>query len=59
MEKTDSEYFSEEELIKILKENPKLSLQSFKTLNEEISPLTYEIISRQATINVGKSALLF
>ena len=45
---------SEEEIKEILGKQPMLSMQSFDTLKTEISPLTYEIMSRQATINVGK-----
>lgn len=37
----------------ILKKNPHLQFQSFKTLSSQITPLTPEIMSRQATINVG------
>lgn len=44
---------SEEAQKKILDANPKLMYQSFNTLKTEITPLTPEIMSRQATINVG------
>lgn len=37
----------------ILNSNKQLMPQSFKTLQSEISPLTPEIMSRQATINIG------
>jgi hypothetical protein len=45
---------SEEELQKILSEQPHLSKQSFDALKTDITPLTFEIMSRQATINIGK-----
>ena len=46
---------NEEEVKKILSRQKQLSLQSFKTLEnlDKITPLTKEIISRQATINIG------
>ena len=46
---------TEEEIKKILSGQKKLSTQSFKTLEDinSITPLTKEIISRQATINIG------
>lgn len=37
----------------ILDKQPHLSHQSYETLNKEVSPITYEIMSRQATINIG------
>ena len=46
--------FTKEEIKELLEKSPNLSLQSFDTLKGEISPLTFEIMSRQATINVGK-----
>lgn len=45
---------TEEEIKELLGKQPNLSIQSFETLNGEITPLTFEIMSRQATINVGK-----
>ena len=45
--------YTEQELEAILKNQPKLSKQSFETLKTEITPLTYEIMSRQATMNIG------
>ena len=46
---------TEEEIEKILSHQKNLSHQSFKTLEDlkSLSPLTKEIISRQATINIG------
>jgi len=46
---------TEEEIKKILSEQPKLSLQSFETIKDpsKITPYIKEIISRQATINIG------
>ena len=46
---------SEEEIKKILSSNPHLATQSFSTISDpsKITPLTPEIISRQATINIG------
>ena len=46
---------TEEEIEKILSHQKNLSHQSFKTLEDlsNLSPLTKEIISRQATINIG------
>ena len=46
---------SEEEIAKLFAGQTKLSPQSFKTLEDikSITPLTKEIISRQATINIG------
>jgi hypothetical protein len=51
MEKTT---ISQEEIKEILQKQPHLSMQSFDTLKGEITPLTFEIMSRQATINIGK-----
>lgn len=45
---------TEEEIKELLQKQPNLSMQSFETLKGDISPLTFEIMSRQATINVGK-----
>lgn len=44
---------SQEELNKILGKQPNLSLQSYDTLKTDISPSTFEIMSRQATMNIG------
>jgi translation initiation factor 2 subunit 3 len=44
---------SEEEIKNILGKQPQLSMQSFDVLNTEISPSTFEIMSRQATMNIG------
>lgn len=44
---------TEQEIKEILDKQPLLSSQSFETLNTDINPLTFEIMSRQATINVG------
>lgn len=44
---------SEEVQAEILSKNPKLMTQSFETLKGDINPLTPEIMSRQATINIG------
>ena len=49
---------TKEEIKELLEKSPNLSLQSFDTLKGEISPLTFEIMSRQATINVGKISLI-
>ena len=45
----------EKECQKILSQQKNLSLQSFKTIEnrDKITPLTKEIMSRQATRNVG------
>ena len=45
---------SEQEIKETLAMNPKLALQSFETLKGEITPVTKEIMSRQATINIGR-----
>lgn len=45
---------TEEEIKDLLSKQPNLAMQTFETLNGEITPLTFEIMSRQATINVGK-----
>jgi translation initiation factor 2 subunit 3 len=44
---------SESEINEVLTKQPKLSWQSFETLKTDISPITPEIMSRQATINIG------
>jgi hypothetical protein len=49
----DKVNFTDEEIKELLEKQPNLSLQSFETLKTEITPLTFEIMSRQATINVG------
>ena len=53
MEKKD--LVSEDEIKEVLSKQPHLSEQSFDTLKSEITPLTFEIMSRQATINIGNS----
>jgi hypothetical protein len=50
----DTTPISEEEIKQVLSEQPHLAEQSFETIKGEISPLTYEIMSRQSTINIGK-----
>jgi hypothetical protein len=50
----DKVNITDEEIKELLEKQPNLSLQSFETLKTEITPLTFEIMSRQATINVGK-----
>lgn len=54
----DKVNITEEEIKELLEKQPNLSLQSFETLKSEITPLTFEIMSRQATINVGKKRKL-
>lgn len=45
---------SEEEIKNILSQQPHLALQSFETLkSDKLSPLTFEIMSRQSTLNIG------
>ena len=44
---------TQEEIKQILSKQPNLSNQSFDTLNTDITPLTFEIMSRQATMNIG------
>ena len=53
--KRNNQLPDEKECKEILNSQKHLSLQSFSTLNNisEISPLTKEIMSRQATINIG------
>ena len=55
MKKNNNQLPDEKECKEILNSQKQLSLQSFTTLNNisEISPLTKEIMSRQATINIG------
>lgn len=46
---------SEEEQKKIMKRQPFLAQQSLEKLDpSKVTPLSPEVISRQATINVGK-----
>ena len=46
---------SREEQIKIMKKQPLLAQQNLDTLDpSKITPLSPEVISRQATINIGK-----
>jgi hypothetical protein len=49
----DKNLISDKEINDVLSENPDLAWQSFDTLKQDISPTTFEIMSRQATINVG------
>ena len=44
---------SEQDIRDTLCAQPQLALQSFETLKGEITPVTKEIMSRQATINIG------
>jgi hypothetical protein len=53
----DKQTISEAEIKEILCAQPQLSTQSFETLKGEISPVTLELMSRQATINIGKEKL--
>jgi hypothetical protein len=53
----DKQTISEAEIKEILSAQPQLSTQSFETLKGEISPVTLELMSRQATINIGKKLL--
>jgi len=53
----DKVNITEEEIKELLEKQPSLSMQSFDTLKTEITPLTFEIMSRQATINVGKNQI--
>jgi len=48
---------SETEINETLSKQPQLSWQSFETLKSQITPTTFEIMSRQATINIGKYRL--
>jgi len=54
-EKLEKEVESHDELDykSVLLKQPHLSMQSYETLDKDISPLTFEIMSRQATINIG------
>ena len=45
--------YTTQQLDDILSKQPQLAKQSFDTLKGEFSPLTKEIMSRQATINIG------
>lgn len=47
------ELFTEEDIKNITMQQKHLAPQSFETLKTDISPLTFEIMSRQATINIG------
>jgi hypothetical protein len=47
---------SEAEISDVLSKQPHLSWQSFETLKGEITPTTFEIMSRQATINIGTNS---
>jgi hypothetical protein len=49
----DKNLVNTEEIKDILSKQPQLSEQSFEVLKGEITPLTFEIMSRQATINIG------
>ena len=49
---------SETEISETLSKQPQLSWQSFETLKSQITPTTFEIMSRQATINIGNDKLL-
>ena len=55
LEKEKSILPSDEEIKQILSKSPNLALQSFATIEDpsKITPLTPEIISRQATMNIG------
>jgi hypothetical protein len=44
---------SDQELKEVLMAQPHLAMQSFETLKSEITPVTLELMSRQATINIG------
>lgn len=46
---------TEEEINSVLSFNPQLSKQSFETLKGDITPLTFETMSRQATTNIGNN----
>jgi hypothetical protein len=54
----DNNLISDEEIKEVLSKQPHLAEQSFETLKSEISPLTFEIMSRQATINIGNNRFL-
>ena len=55
LEKEKTKLPSEEEIKKIFSTSPNLSFQSFSTVDDlsKITPLIPEIISRQATMNIG------
>ena len=55
LEKEKTQLPSEEEIKKIFSTSPNLSFQSFSTVDDpsKITPLIPEIISRQATMNIG------
>lgn len=44
---------SQADITEILSKQPNLAMQSFETLKGEINPTTFEIMSRQATMNIG------
>ena len=46
---------NEAEINETLSKQPQLSWQSFETLKTDITPTTFEIMSRQATINIGNN----
>jgi hypothetical protein len=50
----EKDTITKEEIEQTLNASPQLMKQSFDTLKGEISPVTSEIMSRQATINIGK-----
>lgn len=50
----EKQTLSDQEIKDILNAQPHLSPQSFETLKTEITPVTKELMSRQATINIGK-----
>jgi len=48
--------FTKEQQTNIMKKQPLLSVQDLETLNpDKVTPLSPEVISRQATINIGMS----
>lgn len=48
---------SDQELKDVLMANPNLAMQSFETLKGEVTPVTPELMSRQATINIGNKKI--
>jgi hypothetical protein len=50
---------TDQELKEVLMAQPYLAMQSFDTLKTEISPVTHELMSRQATINIGKNSMFY
>ena len=51
---------NEEECKEILSHQPKLTMQNFEILNNpDLSPLIKEIMSRQATMNIGTVGHVF